>query len=62
MADLLAGDDAVLRILEVGIEVLLAEAGAPIWQGPRDEPWGMRSVIVSDADGNLICFASTLEG
>jgi catechol 2,3-dioxygenase-like lactoylglutathione lyase family enzyme len=34
-------------------------AGAQIWQAPRDEPWGMRSVIVSDLDGNLICFAGS---
>jgi catechol 2,3-dioxygenase-like lactoylglutathione lyase family enzyme len=37
-------------------------AGAHIWQAPRDEPWGMRSLIVSDPDGNLICFASNLGG
>jgi uncharacterized glyoxalase superfamily protein PhnB len=38
----------------------LQAAGAQIWQAPRDEPWAMRSVIVSDRDGNLICFASNL--
>jgi uncharacterized glyoxalase superfamily protein PhnB len=37
-------------------------AGAHIWQAPRDEPWGMRSLIVSDLDDNLICFASNLAG
>ncbi|HET6308499.1 MAG TPA: VOC family protein [Rhodopila sp.] len=35
-------------------------AGARIWQAPRDEPWAMRSLIVSDPDDNLICFASNL--
>jgi len=40
----------------------LQAAGAHIWQPPRDEPWGMRSLIVSDPDGNLICFASNLDG
>ncbi|KXV07969.1 hypothetical protein CR51_11000 [Caballeronia megalochromosomata] len=38
----------------------LKAAGAHIWQTPRDEPWAMRSLIVSDPDGNLICFASNL--
>jgi catechol 2,3-dioxygenase-like lactoylglutathione lyase family enzyme len=38
----------------------LQAAGAHIWQTPRDEPWAMRSLIVSDLDGNLICFASNL--
>ncbi len=40
----------------------LQAAGAQIWQAPRNEPWGMQSVIVSDLDGNLICFASNLPG
>lgn len=38
----------------------LRAAGAHIWQAPRDEPWAMRSLIVSDLDSNLICFASNL--
>jgi uncharacterized glyoxalase superfamily protein PhnB len=38
----------------------LHAAGALIRQAPRDEPWGMRSLIVGDADGNLMCFASNL--
>ncbi|HEX3984862.1 MAG TPA: VOC family protein [Acidisoma sp.] len=37
-------------------------AGASIWQPPRDEPWAMRSLIISDLDDNLICFASRLAG
>ena len=40
----------------------LQAAGAHIWQAPRDEPWAMRSLIISDPDGNLICFASSLAG
>ena len=36
----------------------LQAAGAHVWQAPRDEPWAMRSLIVRDPDGNLICFAS----
>ncbi len=35
-------------------------AGAHIWQKPRDEPWAMRSLIVNDPNGNLICFAHDL--
>jgi len=38
----------------------LQAVGAKIDQAPRDEPWGMRSLIVGDPDGNLICFASDL--
>jgi catechol 2,3-dioxygenase-like lactoylglutathione lyase family enzyme len=38
----------------------LQTAGAHIWQAPRDEPWAMRSLIVSDLDDNLICFAANL--
>lgn len=38
----------------------LQSAGAIIWQAPRDEPWGMRSVVVADPDGNLLCFAAPL--
>ncbi|MDB5404946.1 MAG: hypothetical protein JWQ55_6964 [Rhodopila sp.] len=40
----------------------LQAAGAHIWQAPRDELRAMRSLIVSDLDGNLICFASNLAG
>ena len=40
----------------------LRASGAHIWQAPRDEAWAMRSLIVSDPDGNLICFASNLGG
>jgi catechol 2,3-dioxygenase-like lactoylglutathione lyase family enzyme len=36
----------------------LQAACAHIWQAPRDEPCAKRSLIVSDLDGNLICFAS----
>ncbi len=32
-------------------------AGAVVHQPPRDETWGMRSFIVRDPDGNLVCFA-----
>ncbi|HSZ54293.1 MAG TPA: VOC family protein [Tepidisphaeraceae bacterium] len=38
----------------------LQAAGAHIWQAPRDESWAMRSLIVSDLDGNLICSTSKL--
>ena len=37
-------------------------AGAHIRQAPRDEPSAMSSLIVSDLDDNLICFASNLAG
>lgn len=38
----------------------MQSAGAMIFQGLRDEPWGMRSFIVRDADANLVCFAAIL--
>ena len=40
----------------------LRAAGASMWQPLRDQPWAMRSLIVSDPDDNLICFASNLPG
>jgi DNA-binding MarR family transcriptional regulator/catechol 2,3-dioxygenase-like lactoylglutathione lyase family enzyme len=43
-----------------GIEVLFETykaAGVPLHQPLRREPWGSRTFIVSDPDGNLICFA-----
>ena len=61
-----AGEDLLSAFIEVSgvnaLHDLLHTAGAHIWQAPRDEPWGMRSLIVSDPDGNLICFASNLAG
>lgn len=59
-----AGEDLLSAFIEVSdVDALyqqLQPAGARIFQAPRDEPWGMRSMIVSDPDDNLICFASSL--
>jgi catechol 2,3-dioxygenase-like lactoylglutathione lyase family enzyme len=59
-----AGADLLSAFIEASDVDLLHDtlrgAGAQIRQAPRDEPWGMRSLIVSDPDGNLICFASNL--
>jgi catechol 2,3-dioxygenase-like lactoylglutathione lyase family enzyme len=59
-----AGEDLLSAFVEVSdvnaVHDELHTAGARIWQAPRDEPWGMRSMIVSDLDGNLICLASNL--
>ena len=59
-----AGEDLLSAFIEVtDVNALygsLQAAGAHIWQPPRDKPWGMRSLIVSDLDSNLICFASNL--
>jgi len=61
-----AGEDLLSAFVEVldanALYASLQAAGAHIWQAPRDEPWGMRSVIVRDLDDNLICFASSLAG
>lgn len=59
-----AGEDLLSAFIEVSdadaLHRELHAAGALIRQAPRDEPWGMRSLIVGDADGNLMCFASNL--
>jgi len=59
-----AGADLLSAFVEVSdvniVHDELHAAGARIWQAPRDEPWGIRSVIVSDLDDNLICLASNL--
>ncbi|SOE95174.1 Resolvase, N terminal domain [Burkholderia sp. D7] len=59
-----AGEELLSAFVEVSdvnaLHDSLHATGAHIWQAPRDEPWAMRSLIVSDLDGNLICFASNL--
>jgi catechol 2,3-dioxygenase-like lactoylglutathione lyase family enzyme len=59
-----AGEDLLSAFIEVSdVDALhdaLRAAGAHIRQPPRDERWAMRSLIVSDLDGNLIGFASDL--
>jgi hypothetical protein len=61
-----AGDDLLGAFIEVSdvnaLHQQLQTAGARIWQAPRDEPWAMCNLIVSDLDDNLICFASNLAG
>ena len=61
-----AGEDLLCAFIEVSdvnaLHKQLQTAGARIWQAPRDELWAMRSLIVSDLDDNLICFASNLAG
>ncbi len=52
---------AVIEVPDVNtLHQSLRADGAQIWQAPRDEPWGMRSLIVSDPDDNLICFVASL--
>jgi catechol 2,3-dioxygenase-like lactoylglutathione lyase family enzyme len=59
-----AGEALLSAFIEVSdvsaLHKSLQAAGAQIRQAPRDEPWAMRSMIISDLDGNLICFASNL--
>jgi catechol 2,3-dioxygenase-like lactoylglutathione lyase family enzyme len=59
-----AGEALLSAFIEVSdvnaLHQQLQTAGAHVWQAPRDEPWAMRSLIVSDLDDNLICFASNL--
>ena len=53
--------DALSAILTLDdADLLFAEfeaAGAPFHQTVRTEPWGARTFIVRDPDGNLIAFA-----
>lgn len=62
--DRTAGEDLLSAFIEVSdVDALydaMLEAGAYIRQPPHEEPWAMRSLIVGDPDGNLICFASNL--
>jgi len=44
-------DDAEPLFLE------FEEAGVTFHQPLKTEPWGARTFIVQDPDGNLICFA-----
>lgn len=59
-----AGVDLLSAFIEVSdvnaLRLQLQTAGARIRQAPRDEPWGMRILIASDPDDNLICIASNL--
>ena len=49
----LATADEILRLFDT-----YREAAVAIVQALREEPWGARTFIVSDLDGNLILFAS----
>ncbi len=59
-----AGEALLSAFIEVSdVDALheeLRAAGARIRQAPRDEPWAMRSLIASDPDANLLCFAADL--
>jgi catechol 2,3-dioxygenase-like lactoylglutathione lyase family enzyme len=35
-------------------------AGVDFAQSPKSEPWGARTFIVRDPDGNLLCFAGEM--
>ena len=53
--DFLAADFGVDDVKSLYLEY--QTAGAEFHQTLRTEPWGQRSFIVTDPDGNLICFA-----
>lgn len=40
----------------------IVHAGAVVIYAPRDEPWGMRSAMISDPEGNLIEIGSWNRG
>ncbi|PLP60949.1 bleomycin resistance family protein [Mesorhizobium loti] len=48
-------------VLNHGIKKLFLDyqaADVPLFQTLKTEPWGSRTFIVSDPDGNLVCFAA----
>lgn len=48
-------------VLDHGVKKLFLDyqaAGVPFFQTLKTEPWGARTFIVSDPDGNLVCFAA----
>lgn len=53
--------DALSATLSVddakGLFLEFQQAGATFHQSLRTEPWGARTFIVADPDGNLLCFA-----
>ena len=56
--DLLSASIAVATAVEIKQLFLeFQSAGASFHQGLKKEPWGARSFIVLDPDGNLILFA-----
>ncbi len=61
VGDIRAREDLLAAAVTVeGIEPLFGEfqaTGAPFHQTLRQEPWGARTFIVKDPDGNLILFA-----
>jgi catechol 2,3-dioxygenase-like lactoylglutathione lyase family enzyme len=65
-AKALANEDLLSATITVeAIESLFREyekAGVTFHQSLRTEPWGARTFIVCDPDGNLICFAGGENG
>ncbi|MER9950240.1 VOC family protein [Mesorhizobium sp. M0047] len=57
------GDDLLAATIAVdNIKALFLEyqaAMAPFHQTLRTEPWGARTFIIKDPDGNLVCFATS---
>ena len=52
-------------VMEHGIKPLFLDyqaKGVPFFQTLKTEPWGSRTFIVSDPDGNLTCFAADADG
>lgn len=63
-----AGDDLLSAVITLdsvdGIQALFGEfkeAGVPLRQELRQEPWGAHTFIVKDPDGNLLLFAGPAE-
>lgn len=43
--------------VDIMFENVVQKGGRPVYE-PRDEPWGMRSAMIGDPEGNLIEIAS----
>ena len=51
----------VFEDVDVVFERVVALGARPVY-GPRAEPWGMRSSMIADPDGNLIGIGSWGKG
>lgn len=58
-SDMLAASVSVNDVTALYLE--FQAAGVAFHQAPRTEPWGARTFLVKDPDGNLLLFAASRE-
>ena len=42
------------------VDALAASLERAAIEGPEDKPWGMREIVVTDPDGNRLCFGQDI--